>query len=218
MPTRLPLGSEPGQEADPNALTRDRAIAAAGPRKQIILTFVNRVRLDFARTWVAHVVRLGLTNWLVGATDEGALQSLLAAKTPCFSMRTNLPQGEWDWGSPSFRALGLHKVQLIHTALRWGLELVITDVDALVLREPFAFIGQYKGVGFLTTSDHLGNTSGSRFGGLEDHGATSSAFNIGYMYFNASAMPLVKAWRDSMFNRNKWDQGEVTSVQRLKAL
>ena len=69
------------------SLTRERVTKVAGPKRQIILTFVNRVRLDFARTWAAHVRRLGLTNWLVGATDEGALQGLIASKTPCFSMR-----------------------------------------------------------------------------------------------------------------------------------
>lgn len=89
----------------PTGLARERAASVAGPRKQIILTFVNRVRLDFAFTWVAHVRRLKLSNWLVGATDEAAFRHLQSASTPCFSMRTNLPQGEWDWGSPSFKAL-----------------------------------------------------------------------------------------------------------------
>ena len=129
-------------------------------------------------------------------------------------MKTNLPQGEWDWGSPNFKALGLHKVALIHTALTWGVAIVITDIDALVLREPFGYMERWPDASFLTTSDHLGNTTGSRDGGLEDHGATSSAFNIGYMYFNISALPLVKVWRDAMFARNRWDQGEFNSLVR----
>ena len=199
---------------DLTSLTRERVTKIAGPRKQLILTFVNHVRLDFARTWVAHVRRLSLTNWLVGATDEGALQGLMRERTPCFSMKTNLPQGEWDWGSPNFKALGLHKVALIHTALTWGVAIVITDIDALVLREPFGYMERWPDASFLTTSDHLGNTTGSRDGGLEDHGATSSAFNIGYMYFNISALPLVKVWRDAMFARNRWDQGEFNSLVR----
>ena len=142
---------------DAETLTRDRAYAVAGPARQIILTFVNRVRVDFARTWVHHVRRLGLTNWLVGATDAGALETLRADAIPRFSMRTNLPESEWDWGSPTFKALGMHKVALILTTLSWGLELVITDVDALVLREPFAYMNRWRGVGILTTTDHLGN-------------------------------------------------------------
>ena len=101
---------------------------------------------------------------------------------------------------------------LIQTALQWGLELVITDVDALVLREPFAYMARWPDASFLTTSDHLGNTSGSRDGGLEDHGATSSAFNIGYMYFNTSARPLVRAWRDMMCAVARPDLKRATAV------
>ena len=200
---------------DGDELTRSRAESVAGPRRQIILTFVNRARLDFARTWVWHVRRLQLSNWLVGATDEGALQALIAARTPCFSMRTNLPEGEWDWGSPTFKALGKHKAALIYTTLSWGLEVVITDVDALVLREPFEYMARWKGASFLTTSDHLGNSSGSDDGGLEDRSALGSAMNIGYMYFRPSALPLVSAWRQTMlFERNRWDQGEFNSLAR----
>jgi hypothetical protein len=31
-------------------------------------------------------------------------------------------------------------VKLVEQVLRWGLELVLTDVDALVLREPFEYM------------------------------------------------------------------------------
>ena len=117
--------------------TRERAQATANSAGQIILTFTNNVRYDFAVTWVDHVRRLGLKNWLVGATDARALSRFLEDGTPTFSMRTNLPESEWDWGSPSLKALGQHKIELIYKTLSWGLELVITDVDALVLREPF---------------------------------------------------------------------------------
>ena len=65
----------------------------------------------------------------------------------CFDMKTNLPQGEWPWGSPSFKSLGPHKIELIFKALSWGFELVITDIDALVLREPFAFMARWLGLG-----------------------------------------------------------------------
>ena len=115
-------------------------------------------------------------------------------------MRTNLPESEWDWGSPSFKALGQHKIELIYKTLSWGLELVITDVDALVLREPFEYMNRFREASFLTTSDHLANTTGSDDSGLEDQSAAHSAFNIGYMFFRKSAMPLVQAWRDSVSN------------------
>jgi hypothetical protein len=95
-------------------LTRERLLEVTGPSRQIILTFVNKARLDFAVTWAAHLRRIKLTNWLVGATDHDALVDMLEAGTPCFSMTTKLPEGEWSWGSPSFHSLGPHKIELIH--------------------------------------------------------------------------------------------------------
>lgn len=110
------------------------AIKVAGPKKQLLLSFTNRIRVDFAFTWVAHIRALGLTNFLVGATDDVAVEELTTGKVPCFSMKTNLPQGEWPWGSSSFKALGPHKIELIYKSIQWGLEVVITDIDALVSR------------------------------------------------------------------------------------
>eukprot|EP00966_Prymnesium_polylepis_P269163 6217980-Prymnesium_polylepis.1 len=72
--------------------TRERAVATANAAGQILLTFTNHVRYDFAVTWVAHVRRLGLSNWLVGATDARALRRFVADRTPTFNMQTNLPE------------------------------------------------------------------------------------------------------------------------------
>ncbi|EOD17198.1 hypothetical protein EMIHUDRAFT_459022 [Emiliania huxleyi CCMP1516] len=159
------------------------AIKVAGPKKQLLLSFTNRIRVDFAFTWVAHIRALGLTNFLVGATDDVAVEELTTGKVPCFSMKTNLPQGEWPWGSSSFKALGPHKIELIYKSIQWGLEVVITDIDAL--------------------ADD----------GLEDHRGIHSAFNIGYMFFRPSAIPLVEEWRRYINEdpRNRWDQEPLYS-------
>ena len=137
-----------------DTLTESHARSVAGPGKQLLLTFVNRVRLDFATTWAAHVRRIGLSNWLVGATDQRALRSLRREGVPCFGIRTRLPEGEWAWGSQTFKALGQHKIELVYQSLSWGLEVLITDVDALVLRDPFAYVARWPDA-FLSTPDHL---------------------------------------------------------------
>jgi len=141
--------------------TKERALLLA-TNKQLLVTFTNKIRLDFATTWVYHVRALKMTNWLVGATDAFSLKALQEVGTPTFSMHMDLPEGEWPWGSRSFKALGPHKIELIYKCLQWGLEMIITDIDALVLREPFAFMARWPDAGFLTTSDHLGNTTKGR--------------------------------------------------------
>lgn len=212
-PSRRRLG--PGRWlSEQLQFSQSLAKKTAGPSRTIILSFVNRIRIDFATTWVYHLQALGLSNFLIGATDDVALKALHEAKTPCFSMKTNLPEGEWAWGSPSFKALGPHKIELIYKSILWGLEVVITDIDALVLRDPFPYMARYPDAGFLTTSDHLANTTTD--GGLEDHRAIHSAYNIGYMFFRPSALPLVLEWRRFIGEdpRTRWDQGEFNRIAR----
>ena len=195
------------------AFSRARVVGLA-VRKQVILTFVNHVRVDFAMSWEWHVHRLGLKNYLVGAADKKALNALLDAGTPCFDMGMNLPVAEWAWGSPSFKSLGPHKIEMIYKALQWGLEVLITDIDAFVLRDPFPYMARYPSASFLTTSDHLGNTTSDD--GLETHSGIHTAFNIGYMFFRDSSLPLVEEWRRVIRSdpANKWDQGEFNRLAR----
>ena len=61
-----------------------------------------------------------------------------------------------------------------------------------MLRDPFPFMQRWPDAGFLTTSDHLGNTTDDD--GLETHAAIHTAYNIGYMFFRPSALPLVDEW------------------------
>jgi hypothetical protein len=91
-------------------LDQARLLSIGGPKRQVILTFVNKARLDFAATWAAYMRRLGLTNWMVGATDATALRALLETGVPCFDLHTSLPEGEWAWGSANFHSLGPTKV------------------------------------------------------------------------------------------------------------
>ena len=201
---------------DPKYEFTQERLQKLAPKRQVLVSFVNIVRIDFARSWVHHVRELGMTNWLVGATDPRAFDALKTDGTECFDMKTNLPQGEWPWGSPSFKSLGPHKIELIYKTLKWGFEVVITDIDALVLREPFAFMARWPDAGFLTTTDHLSNTTND--GGLENHRGIHSAFNIGYMFFRKSALPLVEEWRRVIREQPKtrWDQGEFNRVARMQ--
>ena len=90
----------------------------------------------------------GTGEWHVGEqADQRTLRGLRRARVPCFGMKTALPEGEWAWGSQTFKSLGQHKIELIYQSLSWGLELVITDVDALVLRDPFPYVARWPDAG-----------------------------------------------------------------------
>ena len=213
-----PLGSSaPGAYAS-TEFTKERFLAtvpeSTNGARQLLLTFTNGARLDFALNWARHVQAIGLDGWFIGATDSDALTHLLTEGIPTFRINTTLPEGEWGWGSPSFHALGPHKVHMVQQTLRWGFEVIVTDTDALVLRDPWAYMARWPDAGFLTTSDHLWNTTSD--GGLEDHRGIHSAFNIGYMFFRKSALPLVEVWLESVLSNpvTKWDQGEFNALAR----
>ena len=104
---------------------------------------------------------------------------------------------------------------MIYKSLTWGLDVIITDSAAFILRDPFPFMARWPDAGFLTTSDHLSNTTSD--GGLEDHRAIHSAYNIGYMLFRPPALPLVEEWRSVIKEDEvgRWDQGEFSRLVRV---
>ena len=82
--SRLLVVSRRLAENTDTSFTKERVTTIAVDKK-LLLTFVNIVRIDFARTWVHHVRRLGMTNWLVGATDPRALR-LAPGSTPTLTL------------------------------------------------------------------------------------------------------------------------------------
>ena len=85
----------------------------------ILVTFVNSKRADYGYTWAAHVKRLGLTNYLVGAMDTEALHKLKEKDIPTFDMASGLTTADYGWGTKNFRQLGLRKTEsLSHCCVR----------------------------------------------------------------------------------------------------
>jgi len=56
----------------------------------ILITFVNSKRANYAYTWAAHLMRLRLTNYMVGAMDGEALVKLTKRNITTFDMAAGL--------------------------------------------------------------------------------------------------------------------------------
>ena len=69
----------------------------------ILVTFVNSKRADYGYTWAAHIKRLNLTNYLVGAMDAEALTKLSARDIPTFDMESGLTTADYGWGTKNVR-------------------------------------------------------------------------------------------------------------------
>ena len=59
-----------------SALISELSAPDERPHQVILVTFVNSKRADYAYTWAAHLQRLGLRNYLIGAMDGEALPKL----------------------------------------------------------------------------------------------------------------------------------------------
>jgi len=212
-------------------LTRELAKKHASSDNMLIATYVNYNRLDFAYTFVKHLVALRNPHFLVGALDDKALRGLQGKGIQSFLIDSGLTTNDYGWGTYAFRQLGLHKVQLVYNLAKTGVNCITVDADAFVLRDPFPYIRARPKAEVLMSSDHLVATNGYSDTGLEGISGFYSAFNIGYIYIKASAVEFVEAWRDTCFKRkNDWDQvlfsqvlsqgsdGRAVDSDRLRAM
>ena len=135
-------------------LSVERIKAHCDSHNIILVTFVNSKRANYAYTWASHLMRLRLTNYMVGAMDGEALVKLTKRNITAFDMAAGLTTADYGWGTKNFRQLGLRKSELIITLLKAGADPIVTDADALITRDPTPYILRYgKGADILVTSD-----------------------------------------------------------------
>ena len=211
---RLPLltsatGAKPLLSA---ALARKHASSD----NMLIVTYVNRVRVDFALAWVRHLTALKQPHHLVAALDGDALAALEAHGVATYLLNYSMLGGEdTGWGTQAFRKLGLVKVQMVLDLARTGVDTLTVDADAIILRDPLPYFRRYPQADVLMSSDHLNATNGYDDDGLESDDAFGSAFNIGFIFIRSRAVEFVQAWRDACFEHaSSWDQQLFADVLR----
>jgi len=199
-------------------LSVERIKAHCDSHNIILVTFVNSKRANYAYTWASHLVRLRLTNYMVGAMDGEALVKLAKRNITAFDMAAGLTTADYGWGTKNFRALGLRKSELIITLLKAGADPIVTDADALITRDPTPYILRYgKGADILVTSDQL---MGVKDEGLEmPASGMHAAWNIGYFYLKHTALAAMLHWQQKCAdNPTLWDQNLFKDVLKIGGL
>ena len=212
----LPIHPLPVDWKDsPQNLTREFVFKHASPNNFIIATYINFKRLDFAFTMVQHLIALRQPHYIVGAMDEPALKGLIGRGVPAFYINSGLTTQDYGWGTPNFRKMGLHKVQLVLDLAKLGVDALTVDADAFILREPWQYIRRYPRADVLMSSDLLRATRGYNHTGLEDASGFGADYNIGYIFIRHTAIEFVQQWRDKCFRfQSAWDQQLFASVLR----
>jgi len=77
---------------------------------------------------------------VVGAMDAELLESLVEDNVPAFYMGSGLTTGDFGWGSKTFHKMGREKINLIGLFTGYGLDILLSDVDTVWLRDPGAFV------------------------------------------------------------------------------
>eukprot|EP00955_Chlamydomonas_euryale_P108672 365865-Chlamydomonas_euryale.AAC.15 len=81
---------------------RVHALAQGG---YIMITWANHHYLDFAKSWVHHVKKAGVTGYMVGAMDDEMLRKLYDADIQTWRMDTGISKEDLGWGSPNFHKM-----------------------------------------------------------------------------------------------------------------
>ena len=182
----LPTRSPPFDEKP--LLSAEMARQHASPDNMLIVTYVNKNRLDFALTWVRHLLAVNQPHFLVGALDVEALRGLEEHGVPCYLIDySKLSGADTGWGTQAFRMLGLYKVQMVLSLARTGVDTLTVDADAFIVRDPLPYLRALPQADVLMSSDQLSATRGYADQGLEGEGAFGSAFNIGFIFIRACA-------------------------------
>ena len=180
---------------------------------RVIVTWANFHYLDFVLNWVYHMRRTGATNFVVGAMDPEIYVILSEKNIPTFAMSSGLTTGDFGWGTPTFHKMGREKIRLVKDVTAMGVDLLLSDVDTVWLRNPNEFMDRYPDADVLTSSDHGRMTT--RDGGLELYPEASASANIGIMLFSHRAKKVGDEWmRRLEANEKLWDQQAFNDIMR----
>lgn len=214
-----PNGTQVDTERNKYILTKEMAQNAArmgseageGP---VVVTWANYHYLDFVLNWVHHIELTGCKSFLVGAMDNELLEVLVGKSVPAFGMASGLTLDDFGWGSSTFHKMGREKISLLQTFTKWGIDVIISDVDTVWLRNPVPYMAKYPEADILVSSDHLSATTTD--GGLELYPEAGSAANIGIMMFRPNSSSFVDAWVNALdSDPNYWDQNAFNDLFRM---
>ena len=143
---------------------------------------------------VRHLIALGQPHYVVGALDMPALEALLARGIPAFYIDSGLTTEDYGWGTPNFRKMGLHKVQLVLDLAKLGVDALTVDADAFILREPWQYIRRYPHADVLMSSDMLHATLGYNHTGLESQSVRRPRSELARHFRRERYLPTRKPW------------------------
>ena len=113
--------------------------------RTVIISFLTKEYLSVGWTWIEAMKCIGLSNFIIVAGDAETSQALKGQGVTCIEAALDIGDADPCWISPGGftpKGLGLCvlKFPVVLKLLREGFDVVLSDVDAIWLRNPLPVI------------------------------------------------------------------------------
>lgn len=189
--------------------------------KYIIYTWVNYHMRDFLVSFLLHLRRENMTNFVIGALDPETTTFLrtlaprVSMRIPVLDLHSGLKTGDYGWNSAAFKLMAKYKFQAVQQLLSHGIDVLVLDTDAPLLKNPTQLFKNLSDPDILISTDILRRAS------LRDQ--IVSTQNIGIIYLRARPVVvdfITKFYTDLVddphFGTEKaeWDQGRWNRMMK----
>lgn len=135
----------PPPPAPAPAVAGDDILASFPPGSMVYVTFATSSMVPFVLNWAVLARAAGLYPLLVGSFDEATTQ---AVHVPAIFLNAGsvVGSGYVNTHKPAFKRMGALKVAFLQRLLGRGFSVVLTDADAVWLRDPAPYFAS-RGLG-----------------------------------------------------------------------
>eukprot|EP01065_Artemidia_motanka_P036822 TRINITY_DN4485_c0_g1_i2.p1 TRINITY_DN4485_c0_g1~~TRINITY_DN4485_c0_g1_i2.p1 ORF type:complete len:689 (+),score=169.44 TRINITY_DN4485_c0_g1_i2:61-2127(+) len=196
---------------------------ARGNQSYLFVTFGTASVSDFVWNWLAHLRRLGLGPYFVGALDERMRDACRERGVPTMLLSGNTilrKRGAKfiQQGDGSFKKMGSVKTKFVQDLLDLGISPILTDADVAWLRDPRPYFdrGSYRTADVLISGDCIDIPADK----LDNRGCAHVNFNTGVLLLRATpaTRTFVESWKTKVRTSNiAWmrDQPAFNLLARL---
>ncbi|KAL6749493.1 nucleotide-diphospho-sugar transferase-domain-containing protein [Haematococcus lacustris] len=226
--------SEPQTTAQACPELSKELVASFAKDNTIILTVSDwRIFQNFGVNWMKHLKRLGVENYLVGATDKKTAAFLGSqGRHPCFKFFEEGPDHsdkEYKYGSEHYVAATWRKVTVVQQIVGWGFNVLHSDVDVVWFRDPLPYMlgPALKDVDMAVSTDLVSTGNSKRDEGLEVSVHQHVNVNTGVYFVKSTpgGQAFMLAWaglRKTLIHDNdqtglyQWIRGQPAEVDGQK--
>eukprot|EP00250_Pteridium_aquilinum_P033109 c5208_g1_i1 orf=64-1317(+) len=202
---------QPNEDANPKLAM---LLARVAPKKELIVGIANNNVREMVRVWFSSIKRVGISNYLLVALDDGIAEFCQSNQVPYY--RRDATISAVQKGTGDNHAISGLKFHLLREFLELGYSVLLSDVDILYFQNPFLHLYRDCDVEAMTDGDTNQTAYGfddvkedpkmgwSRFA----HTMRIWVFNSGFFYIRPTvpSIELLDRVTTRLSKEKAWDQ------------